>query len=129
MTDSITELTPRLVVHDAAAAIDFYDRALGGVEQERFETDGVIAHVLVTIDGHPIALKDADDVDPDPMRLGGSPVLMTLTVADVDGVAARMVDAGAEVVFAIDDRDYGYRDGRLRDPFGHLWLLSQPLDR
>jgi uncharacterized glyoxalase superfamily protein PhnB len=45
----------------------------------------------------------------------------------VDATATRMIDAGAEVVFAVDDRDYGYRDGRLRDPFGHLWLLSQPL--
>ena len=36
-----------------------------------------------------------------------------------------MVSAGAEVVFGIADQFYGRREGRLRDPFGHLWIISQ----
>ena len=38
-------------------------------------------------------------------------------------MAQRMIDAGATVVVSVSDSEYG----RLRDPYGHLWLLSQPL--
>jgi PhnB protein len=127
-TTRITTVTPRLVVHDAAAAIDFYARALGAAEEERHEHDGKVVHALVLIDDQPIALKDADDVDPSPRSLGGSPVILSVDVPDARAVADRMIEAGARVVFAVDDHGYGYLDGRVEDPFGHLWLLSQRLE-
>lgn len=123
----IAAIVPRLVVDDAAAAIDFYRRALGAVERERHEDGGRVAHALLTIDDAAVALKDADDVDPSPRRVGGTPVILSVEVADADAVAARMVEAGARVVFAVADHGYGFKDGRLEDPFGHLWLISQPL--
>ena len=126
-TQRITAIMPRLVVHDAVAAIEFYARALDAVEQERHQTDGKIAHALVSIQGTFVALKDGDDIDPSPRSLGGSPVLLSVETSDADAVAARMVEAGARVIFAVDDHGYGYKDGRLEDPFGHLWLISQPL--
>ncbi len=36
-----------------------------------------------------------------------------------------MVAGGATVVFPIADQFYGAREGRLRDPSGHLWILSK----
>ncbi|MGH3356317.1 MAG: VOC family protein [Nocardioidaceae bacterium] len=126
-TQQITTIMPRLVVDDAAAAIDFYTRALGAVEEERYEHDGRIAHALIIVEGQPVALKDGDDVDPSPRRLGGSPVLLSVDVTDADAVANRMVEAGGKVVFAVDDHGYGYKDGRVEDPYGHLWLISQRL--
>jgi PhnB protein len=127
VTGTVIGLTPKLVVDDAAAAIDFYTRALGAVEQERHEYDGRIVHALLLFDGHPVTVKDRDDVDPSPRSLGGNAVILTVDVADSEAVAARMAEAGARVVFAVDDHGYGYRDGRLEDPFGHLWLISQKL--
>jgi len=62
-----------------------------------------------------------------PKELGGSPVLCHLQVADADARAEAMVANGATVLIAVADQYYGSRDGRLQDPFGHLWLLSQPL--
>lgn len=38
-----------------------------------------------------------------------------------------MVANGATVIIPVGDQYYGSRDGRLQDPVGHLWLLSQPL--
>lgn len=127
-TPLIRSLTPRLPVSDVGAAIDFYARAFGAVEQERFDNDGTIVHALIMIDGHPVALKDGDDVDRAP-DAGGPSVLISLTVSDADAVAARLVDAGAREIFALGDRDYGRRDGRFGDPFGHQWIVSQPLDQ
>jgi PhnB protein len=31
------------------------------------------------------------------------------------------------VVFPVADQLYGARGGRIRDPFGHEWLLQAPL--
>jgi PhnB protein len=47
---------------------------------------------------------------------------------DVDAVWERAVSAGAEVVFPLADQFYGERGGRLRDPFGHQWMLSRRLE-
>jgi PhnB protein len=44
---------------------------------------------------------------------------------DVDAVWERAVGAGAEVIFPLADQFYGERGGRLRDPFGQQWMLSQ----
>jgi hypothetical protein len=31
-------------------------------------------------------------------------------------------------VVPVADRPYGKREGRIEDPFGHLWIVSQILD-
>jgi PhnB protein len=38
------------------------------------------------------------------------------------------VAAGCEVIFDLEDRFYGDRSGRLRDPFGHQWILSRHIE-
>ena len=123
-------LLARLVVDDAAAAIDFYVDALGATELVRYpEPSGKIVHAEVQIGDDVISLTDADaDCNRSPAELGGSGVLLTLVVADADATGAAMVECGAEVVIPIDDRFYGRREGRLRDPFGHLWIISEDGD-
>lgn len=39
-----------------------------------------------------------------------------------------MVNSGGEVIIEIDDRPYGKREGRVRDPFGHAWILSKTIE-
>ncbi len=51
----------------------------------------------------------------------------TLTVEDSSAVGAAMVADGGTVIIPIEDRPYGNREGRVRDPFGHLWVVSQDL--
>jgi uncharacterized glyoxalase superfamily protein PhnB len=124
--NAIRSLTPRLVVQDAARAIDFYVTALGAKELERHtDPSGRIVHAAIDIDGHTVAIKDEGDGDPAPPSLGGSPVVMSLEVTDADAVGDAMVGAGATVVFPIQDWEYG-RGGRVADPFGHLWMILQP---
>jgi PhnB protein len=48
-------------------------------------------------------------------------------VDDADAVGAAFVRGGARVVYPIRDQGYGSRGGRLEDPFGHLWMISQQL--
>ena len=34
------------------------------------------------------------------------------------------MEHGAVVIVPIEDRPYGRCEGRVQDPFGHLWILS-----
>lgn len=123
-------IRPRLVVANVDVAIDYYRRALGAVPGPRYaEPSGHVVHAEVRIGGSDFSLTQAH---PDwrlhaPDELGGSPVLLTLHVADASAVGDAMTADGATVVVPIEDRPYGKREGRIRDPFGHLWVVSQDL--
>jgi PhnB protein len=123
---------PRLIVRDVDAAIAFYRNALGAELVERFaEPDGRVGFAKLTLGGFPLSLSE--EVPEwgwiSPVSLGGSPVLIQLELEDCDLVAEKMVAEKAEIVIPIKDRPYGKREGRLRDPFGHLWILSQEVAR
>jgi uncharacterized glyoxalase superfamily protein PhnB len=126
---TIHRLYPRLVVSNASRAIDFYVAAFGATEVTRFtDPAGKVVHAEIKIGPNTVALKDEGDGDPAPTTLGGSPVLIALYVEDADAVGERMVRAGASVVYPIADWPYGERGGRLADPFGHLWMISQQIE-
>jgi PhnB protein len=38
------------------------------------------------------------------------------------------VAAGAEVIYPLEDQFYGERGGRVRDPFGQQWMMSQHIE-
>lgn len=119
--------TPYLVVEDAERAIEFYDRAFGATELFRLTTpDGTIVHAEVRVGDSPIMLAGAS---PDlgtqtPGSLGGATGAVHLYVEDVDGLAQRAITAGAEELIPVADQFYGDRSGRLRDPFGHIWVIA-----
>lgn len=124
------ELHPKLLVSDADQAIDFYTRALDAKSAFRATDDqGVVVHAELTLGTAMFAL--AQTVDEwgwnDPESVGGSPVLLTLTVSDPDATAERMERNGATLVIPVENRPYGKRQGRVKDPFGHLWILSGDL--
>lgn len=126
-------IAPHLVVDDAAAAIDFYVRAFGAVEQGRLPgPGGKLMHAALTINGATVMLADdfpemSDGKSMTPTALGGTPITIHLDVTDVDAKFAQAVDAGATVVVPLADQFWGDRYGVLRDPFGHQWSLGQPV--
>ena len=62
-------------------------------------------------------------------RLGGMVTcVMALYWPDVDAAWQRAVAAGAEVIYPLEDQFYGERGGRLRDPFGQQWMMSQHIE-
>jgi PhnB protein len=125
------KLAPLLVVRDAARAIDFYFNALGAKEIARYLQPGrsAIGHADLTVEGAALSVtEEAPQWNSDaPPTLGGSPVILQLRVKDVDARFEAMCRAGATVVFPLQDFA-GERMGRLRDPFGHLWLLRRRVD-
>jgi PhnB protein len=131
--DHLHTVTVRLVVGDGAQAITFYGQAFGAVELgERFvDPAGALIHAELQIGDSVVMLTQADDGGPAcaPQAVGGRVTALLATYwPDVDAAWARAVGAGAEVIYDIADQFYGERGGRLRDPFGHQWMLSQRIE-
>lgn len=120
-------LLPRLVVPDPDAAAEFYRVAFEAELLARFTMpDGTVTNIDLAIGAASLSLTS--EVREwgllAPRTTSGSPVLLKLTVADAIQVRDRMVAAGAEEIVPVEDRPYGRCEGRVRDPFGHLWIVS-----
>ena len=127
-------VTPRLVVGDGRAALAFYREAFGAVEiGERFTgPDGELIHAELRIGDSVVMVTEETGDGPAqaPQVLGGAVTTILATYWEqVDPVWERALQAGAEVVFPLADQFYGERGGRLRDPLGHQWMLSQRIER
>ncbi len=77
----------------------------------------------------PTAKVPASGLAPDTDRNGSSvPPYAARSRPDVDAAWERAVAAGAEVIYPLEDQFYGERGGRLRDPFGQQWMMSQHIE-
>ena len=52
---------------------------------------------------------------------------MELETPDPDAFAKKAIALGAKEMFPVQDREYGRRDGRIVDPFGHQWVMGRGL--
>jgi PhnB protein len=125
----IQEFLPMLTVKDAAAAADFYRRALGAEEISRAAAPTGQLVIELAVNGHRFFAVDenASAFNLSPESLGGTSVRLSLLVDDPDALAARIVEAGGREVFPVQDQPYGMRQGRVADPEGHHWLVGRPL--
>jgi PhnB protein len=121
------EVTPYLYIDGAAAAIEFYTTVFGARERMRMPgPDGKIGHCELEFGASLIMLADER---PDigilgPTAIGGSPVLLSVYVEDVEGVFTRAVEGGATVLRPLETHFYGDRAGIFEDPFGHRWNVA-----
>jgi PhnB protein len=123
----MSKLVPYLCCKDAAAAIDFYKKALDAEEQFRLTgDDGKIGHATLTIGDDTLYLSDEwpEGNVFSPQTLGGSGVSLHLEVDDVDAAFQRAVGSGATSLREPADQFYGDRNATVSDPFGHRWMLS-----
>ena len=121
-------LAPMLSVRNGARAVEFYKSAVGAIEVFRIESpDGAVVSRL-SVDGGEFWVSDESPEHGNfsPESLGGGTVRMILTVPDPDAMFAKALAAGAQQVVAVDEM-YGWRLGRVADPFGHHWEIGHPL--
>jgi PhnB protein len=128
MSNAVPGMVPLLVVRDAVGAIDFYARALGAREVVRYmnRSRDAVSHADLAMGEMSFSVtEEARAWNSDaPPSLGGSPVVLQLKIENVDVAFGTMCAAGATVVFPIVEF-CGERMARLRDPYGHLWLLIE----
>lgn len=125
-------LRAHATVHDAKAAIAFYAKAFGAVEQFRLsEPSGRVGHAEIKIGDSVLMLNDEypDFGAKSPASVGGSPVAFRIEVPDADAAVDRAVKAGATVVRPAQDEFYGDRMGMVACPFGYRWSLAAPKEQ
>jgi uncharacterized glyoxalase superfamily protein PhnB len=130
-TMKIEEVYAYLCVSDAAAALDFYQRAFGAREKFRLtEPSGRIGHaellfgtmIVMLSDEYPeYGIRSASSI-------GATAVTIHLHVDDADAMIAQAVKAGATLEREASDAFYGERSGAVRDPFGHRWLIGHSIE-
>lgn len=122
-------MVPTLSVSQGAKAIEFYKKAFGAIElMGDINPDGeAVAELSINGARFVVADESPEHANPSPERIGGTPVRIGLQVDDPDSVAKRAIEAGAKEIYPVADQDYGYRLGRILDPFGHHWEIFKPL--
>jgi PhnB protein len=125
--DGYHSVTPYLVCHDAAGAIDFYKNVFGAEERMRMPAPGGrIGHAELGIGDSVIMLADeAPEMGAvSPRTVGGTPVSLMVYVPDVDATFKKALAAGAKQERAVENQFYGDRLGCFTDPFGHQWNVA-----
>jgi len=118
-----------LSVRNGAKAIEFYKAAFGAGELFRIDdaSGSVVARLSVEGAEFWVADESPEHLNFSPESLGGGSVRMVMIVNDPDAAFERAVRAGASVVWSVSNQ-YGWRLGRIVDPFGHHWEIGKPLD-
>jgi PhnB protein len=125
-----TFFAPHLTVKNVLAELEFCMAAFGAVELRRFSNpDGTVHVAEMSIDG---ALFHIHDEVPSvrefsPQTLKGTTSAIGLFVPDPTATVKQAVAAGGKETSPVQDYDYGYRQGTVTDPAGHIWLIQKKI--
>jgi uncharacterized glyoxalase superfamily protein PhnB len=123
MSDTAPNIYPVLRYRDAPAAIAWLEKAFGFRCHAVHEgANGTIAHAQMTLGAGMIMLGSAKD---DPLaRAGIGKQSVYVAVDEIDAHYSRARSAGATVLRALADTDYGSREYSALDPEGHYWSFG-----
>jgi len=124
-------VAPHIVVRDVAAAVQFYQRAFGGEVILSDTTSSGPTHFVCLRIGNSSFIVVGESHQSDVLRtnspssLGATSVTFELFVDDFDAAFERASLAGAEPSTGSEaGPSFGDRTSALRDPFGHIWMIS-----
>lgn len=124
-----TSIAPMLSVRSGAKAIDFYKAAFAARELFRVNAEDGAVVARLSVDGAEFWLADEspEHFNFSPESLGGGTVRMVMIVEDPDAAFDRAIEAGAKMIRPVGN-EYGWRLGRIVDPFGHHWEIGRQLE-
>ena len=125
MKQTVCSVVPMLSVRHGARAVEFYKSAFGAIEVFRVEDPSGSVVARLSVDGAEFWVADESPKHGNfsPETLGGGSVRMVMTVETPDASFDRVIAAGATEVWPVHE-EYGWRVGRLVDPFGHHWSVA-----
>ncbi len=129
-SDNTTHFAPELIINNGVKDISFYEKAFGAIERMRFSNDDGSIHVAeLSIDGAVFHIHEitANQYFFPPDKYNGTTVCIGLFVPDVDKVMASALKVGATEISPAQDYEYGYRQGKIKDPFGHYWQIQKKI--
>ncbi len=121
-------ITPYLQFTNTGEAIAWYQRVFDAkeVRTRLVAPDGSCMNAEIEIDGSLLMLADEMPSigSTSPQTLSGTSVVINLHVVDATAVFKEALDAGAEQIYPLAEQFYGDLAGRIRDPFGHHWIIA-----
>jgi uncharacterized glyoxalase superfamily protein PhnB len=128
MTTNHPGVWPVLSFRDAHGAIEFLGKAFGFEETACYTRDddtSVVEHAEMRwpLGGGIMFGSAGKDHSPFGQRASGNDSVYVVC-EEPDALFERAVTAGAEVVRAMKDEDYGSRGFTVRDPEGNLWSFG-----
>ena len=125
-------LCPYLAVKGADDAIAFYCDVLGFNRRGDVmrSPDGRVGHAELELGNALLMLADEwpEVGNLSPTSIGGSPVMLSIYVPDVDATYAKAMAAGAVSLREPDDQFYGDRTAGITDPWGHRWSIATHIE-
>ena len=132
-------IVPFLGYEDAAAAIEWLERAFGFSEtrDQRHEEDGTVTHAELELEGATIYLSTPTGyASPRTLRSESEAARRSydnswvidglfVQVDDVDAHHARAFAAGATILREPEEPGIGFRIYTAEDPEGHRWMFGQ----
>lgn len=125
-----TFFAPELFINNGITDVSFYEKAFGATEQMRFSNDDGSIHVVeFLLDEAIFHLHEvtANSSCFSPEKHSGVTTIIGLFVSDVDKVMQSAISAGATEINPAQDHFYGYRQGMIKDPFGHYWQIQKKI--
>jgi PhnB protein len=130
--ESTTTFIPVLSIGSGVTDLEFYTKAFKAKELWRLNNaDGSVHVAAFSINGTVFRFHEENENGRilSPGKAGYTTVTIGLSVDDVHAFVADGVAAGATLVSPVTDYDYGYRQGEIKDPFGHHWLIEKLLSK
>jgi PhnB protein len=122
---------PSLALKVLAPAVEFYKKAFGAEEVLIVKNEDGSIHVAeLSFQGLVFHLHEEmprSGAERAPKSLGGTTVVLGIFLEDPDSLMDSAIAAGARLLSAMKDYEYGYRQGSMEDPFGHQWTLQKKL--
>jgi PhnB protein len=120
---------PQLFINNGVKDISFYASAFDATENFCLRNDDDSVHVAeLSIDGTIFHLHEVTKQHFfSPEKHHGTTAIIGLFVSDVSAVMNKAIRAGAIEISPVKDYEYGYRQGEIKDPFGHHWLIEKKI--
>lgn len=123
-----TQFAPHLTLSVLRPAISYYEKVFHAKTLRTFDNpDGSVHVAEMEIEGQLFHLHEETPAKAQlsPGTLSGTTVLIGLFTPAPDEYYQNAIAAGGQIVSAMQDYDYGYRQGTVADPFGHQWLIQK----
>ena len=122
-----TSIQPWLNVSNSSEAGNFYKKAFGATESYRMESpDGGLV-LRLSVGEAEFWVSGSSSGEKHAMNPTVEFIKILLVTDDPDVVFEQAINEGAKVVFPVGE-EYGWRLGRLTDPFGFDWEIGKELE-
>ena len=116
-----TTINPVVQYRDLDAGARFLVEAFGFVQHEAHKAeDGSLQYVELSLHGAPLGLG----AHAEGSMFDTGPAVVYISLDEVDSMHGRASAAGAEILMAPTDQDYGSRDFVARDHEGNVWCFG-----